>query len=135
MMSHFTKVELELKDGECIKDALKRLGLEVESGEKVVIKGYNANRSGNIVVRKSQLNKFLKGKGTCFGDMGFKLNKQTGKYELVCDEMDLNAGQLPMGKLKQEYGVSMTRKIARCQGFRVVRETREKGKVRIQLRR
>lgn len=127
-MSHFTKVELELRDAACIKGALEDMGFTVETGS-VTIKGYAGNKQDDIVVRKSQL------PSGCYGDMGFRLNKTTGKYDLVCDEMDLNAGKLRLGELKQGYGVRKVRMAAKRQGFRVVRESRNKGKVQILLRR
>ena len=127
-MSHFTEIALELKDAACIKGALEDMGFTVETGD-VAIKGYTENKQGDIVVRKSQL------PSGCYGDMGFKLNKSTGNYDLVCDELDLNAGKLKIDELKQNYGVRKVRSAARRQGFRVVRESRDKNKVRILLRR
>jgi hypothetical protein len=124
-MSHFTTIDVQVKDVAALKAACAELGLQVQ--EKAAARGYGSNRlHGDFVIG-------LK------GPYDVALQRQPdGAYKLVADlwrghvEQELGAG---FGRLKQLYGVHKTMIEARRNKLLVRRQALPDGRIRLALRR
>ena len=110
-MSHFSTVKTQLKKREPLFQALIDLGYAPLEGETEV-RGYQGQTvKAELAVRMD--------KG---GDIGFRLNKATGTYELVTD-LDLWKQSLPvdrfLSKLTQRYAFNAVVSETSKEGFQI----------------
>ena len=114
-MSHISKIELEVRDIQVLKNACKRLGLELLRGQRT-FKWYGTEAGCDHAVRVPG------------ADYEIGVVKTDGLYELNCDYYDPNI-EKAIGKqgglLKQAYAVEKAKLEARKKGYSVVeRQTR-----------
>lgn len=123
-MSHFTTVELEIKDPDAIRGACESLGLELEEDSDA--RGYSSNTThGDFVIR-------LPGPY----DVALVKNAGTGLYDVQCDlyqghvERALGSG---FGRFMQAYGVSKTMIEAKKKGYVARQVKQEDGSIQIRI--
>ena len=122
-MSHFTTIDVQVRDLTALRAACAELGLPVE--ENAEARGYGSNRiHGDAVIRLS-------------GPYDVALQRQQdGSFQLVADlwqghvENELGKG---FGTLRQLYGVHKTASEARRKGLTVRRRTLPNGAIRLAL--
>ncbi len=124
-MSHFTKVQTQIKDLQALRQACTEMGLELleaKEGEKVNCRGYNT-WGCDAVVR-------LKGRY----DVG--LNHTSEGYEIVADywqgHVEREVGK-NCGLLLQRYGVVKAETEARKQGLSAFRRYLQGGTIQLTL--
>ena len=122
-MSHFTTIDVQVKDIVALHAACQELGLDVV--KKAEARGYGGQRiAGDFIIR-------LNGPY----DVALQLQPD-GTYRLAADlwqghvEHELGHG---FGKLKQLYGVHKATIEARKRGLSVRRQTRADGIIRLAL--
>ena len=122
-MSHFTSIDVEIRDIEALKSACKELGLAVEKNAEA--RGFSSNRrKGEYVIRLN-------------GPYDLALNsRKDGSFQV---ETDLWGGHVEkelgprMGKLKQYYAVHKTTREARRKGCTVSRRNMPDRSIRLQV--
>lgn len=122
-MSHFTTIDVQIKDIQALRAACSELGLELV--ENADARGWNGNtRHGDLVIR-------LK------GPYDVALNRSAyGTYASSADlwnghvERELGPG---LGRLRQLYGVHKTAIEARARGLHVRRQALTDGRIRLTL--
>ncbi|HGY5531729.1 MAG: DUF1257 domain-containing protein [Prochlorococcus sp.] len=123
-MSHFSTVKTQLRQREPLVQALKDLGYVPEEGERLV-RGYR----GQTVTTELAV---IMPEG---GDIGFRLNGDTGAYELVTD-LDLWRQSVPMerflAQLTQRYALNTILAATAKEGFEVAEQCRaEDGSIEL----
>lgn len=134
-MSHFSSVELQIKDREALEAALKTIGFEIESHKtaQALNTHWSSMTSGaaQIIVRcsnpKNQIGR---------ADIGFLQDGDV--WKLVADDYELRQSrvwteQSLTSKIKVEYGVAVATKAAIAKGMMVDRLTTSDGKVQLKL--
>lgn len=122
-MSHFTKIDVEIRDIKALESACDELGVSLEKNAEA--RGWNKNRrNGDYVIRLN-------------GPYDIALNHQPeGHYKL---ETDLWNGHVEkelgknLGRLRQSYAVHKTTGEALKKGLHVRRRTLANGTVRLAL--
>lgn len=122
-MSHFTDIDIEIRDLEAMKAACAELGLKV--AENTTARGYGENlHRGEVVIR-------LK------GPYDIAVNRASdGRWTLTAD---LWAGRVEkevgpkFGRLRQLYGVHRTLREAQRLGLRARRSLLQDGTIRLAL--
>ena len=112
LMSHISKIELEVKDLGTLEDACKRLDLKLMRN-KQTFRWYGAESPCDHAI-------VVPGASYEIGVVG-----KEGRFELACDFFDRNLSQRigPQGGLlKQAYAVEKTRSEARRHGYRVIEQ-------------
>ncbi len=122
-MSHFTTVNVEIRDIEALKSACKELGLEVE--KNVEARGFSGNRrKGEYVIRLNGPYDVALNSG---GDGAFTVETDLWGGHV---EKELGPG---MGRLKQYYAVHKTTREARRKGYTVSRKNMPDRTIRLQV--
>jgi hypothetical protein len=117
-MSHFTSVQANLKNADCIIAALKTFGFNpIHHAEPQHLYRYNgtrANEMAEIIVPREQIYQYS-------NDMGFKLQGD-GTYEMIVDEYTQYSEALAAHNFNsysefhdaflQEYGKATVRRLA-----------------------
>jgi hypothetical protein len=110
-MSHFSTIKTELRDRQSLLDALVDLGHEPREGS-LIVRGYRG-QTVEAQLAVAQANG---------ADIGFRLNPETGSYELVTD-LDLWNQQVPverfLAQLNQRYALRSILAATAEEGFRV----------------
>ena len=123
-MSHISKIKTQIVEKEFLLAALKDLGYKAEEGE-LSVSGFGANKTSVDILIKIPLS----------NDIGFR--KAGDHYEIVADWFGVrgvNAATFT-DKVNQRYAYLTTRAKLEEQGFTLVQETQEKGKIHLVLRR
>lgn len=120
-MSHFTKIETQIKDIEALRSACAELGLNVVQDAKA--RGYLQNEiTGEFVIRLR-------------GPYDIAVNRETtGSYALTCDWWDGHVQKevgKDYGKLLQLYGVHKALREARRKGCLVQRKNQQDGSIKL----
>ncbi|OPZ24358.1 MAG: hypothetical protein BWZ02_02863 [Lentisphaerae bacterium ADurb.BinA184] len=122
-MSHFTTIDVQIKDIEALRAACAELGLEL--AENAEARGWGGNaRHGDFVIR-------LK------GPYDVALNRSA--YGTYATEADLWNGHVErelgpnLGRLRQLYAVHKTAIEARRRGLHVRRQGMNDGRIRLTL--
>jgi len=114
-MSHFSTVKTELRDRQALVDALTDLGHAPQQGA-IQVRGYR----GQTVTAELAV---VQEHGA---DIGFRLNSETGCYELVTD-LDLWGLKVPverfLGQLSQRYALHTILAATADEGFQVREQT------------
>lgn len=123
-MSHFTKIETQIRDEECLLKALADLGYsEVERGTDLPLYGYQDDRrpeTADVVIRRQHLS-------VGSNDVGFK-RQADGTYQAIVSEFDHERGFLwnqRKNQLLQSYARHRVLKSMAKQGLRLVGEERQ----------
>lgn len=114
-MSHFSTIKTELRDRQALEAALGALGHAPMAGPRQV-RGYRGQQDlAELVVSPEQ-----------GGDFGFRLNAQSGTYELVAD-LDLWSLPVPperfLSQLNQRYALEAILAASQAEGFQVAEQT------------
>lgn len=121
-MSHWTKIETQIRDAAALREACGELGLELL--ENTQARGYGDNRiNADLVIR-------LK------GPYDIALQRGGSGYGLTTDwwggHVEKEVGK-DFGRLLQLYGVHKTRLEARRKGFTVQRRTLGDGSIKLTI--
>ena len=113
-MSHFSTVKTEIRQREPLVSALKDLGFAPEEGERTV-RGYRGQTVTAELAVPMQNG----------GDIGFRVNSESGAYELVTD-LDLWKQPIPierfLSKLTQRYAFNSVLAESQNEGFEVAEQ-------------
>ncbi len=114
-MSHFSTVKTELRQREPLLLALQDMGFDPEQGERTV-RGYRGQTVTAELAVPMQNG----------GDFGFRMNAQTGSYELVTD-LDLWKQEIPierfLSKLTQRYALNSVLAASKTEGFELAEQS------------
>lgn len=133
-MSHFTNIQLQFKDRNCLVEALVEMGWSLD---KIELHNSPSNLYGwhgdvrqdcaNIIIRRKYV-------GRDSNDIGFRLEPD-GTYTAIISEFDsrTNYGSTWVNRLKQTYGVKVAKKQARLKGFSVQETKKSDGTVTLVL--
>ena len=116
-MSHFSTVTTELRDRQALIEALTDLGHPPEQGS-LQVRGYRGQTvTAELAVPQEG-----------GADIGFRLNAQTGSYELVTD-LDLWKQPMPierfLSQLHQRYALRTILAASTEEGFQVSEQTNQ----------
>jgi hypothetical protein len=120
-MSHFSRIKVEIKNGEILHQVLQELGYKVECNTQ--IRGYQGDKTqAEYVIR--QPNGY---------DLGFDRNDGDDHYELVADFWGARINQQEfLNPILQKYAHKTLMASVQEQGFDVEsQETLEDGTVRV----
>ena len=124
-MSHFTKINVEIRDVEALKSACRELGLTVEQNAQA--RGYYRNTiKGDHVIRLN-------------GPYDVALQRRPeGGYEMQADlwqgHVERELGR-DFGRLRQLYGTHKAMREARRKGMTVRRRNLPNGNIRLNIAR
>lgn len=130
-MSHYTELETEFKDKDCLVKALQDMGYHPEVGEQLSLYGYQGDvrpQKASIVIRRKEV-------GSASNDIGFVYDKSTKSYRQIISEFDTGQKRMRLSQLKKAYAPHVVKKLARVNRFRIVRRKEKDGEVRLLLRR
>jgi hypothetical protein len=120
-MSHFTDVELEIKDLQALEDACKEMGFELV--RNTTARYYYGSKQADIVIKLS-------------GKYDMTVEKSENGYKLQADWYDGHVARC-VGQnadlLKQNYATHVAMRMARKKGYRVQRRNLQNGKVELIL--
>lgn len=116
-MSHFSTIQTELRDREALLGALDDLGYSA-SEDAQPVRGYRGQQViAELAIRQEQ-----------GGDLGFRLNSETGCYELVAD-LELWRQPVPverfLSQLNQRYALRTILAATAEEGFQVSEQTQQ----------
>jgi hypothetical protein len=126
-MSVYTTVQLEYNDGECLANALRNLGYQIDVHDRPVpLHGYTGDQrtqKAHIVIRRKNTG------AAASNDIGF-LKKADGCYDMIISDYDRAHKQVMANltdRLKQEYGVAKFKKQVKSMGMTLMSEKKTKG--------
>ena len=114
-MSHFTCIKTKIKERPQLIEALQVLGQDVQENKQLVVNNpSHAEEHPEFYAEVAISN-----------DIGFRLNKNTGNYELVA-ELDTWDLDVPVNrfieKVTQQYARQTVKSVVESEGFVVERE-------------
>ena len=116
-MSHFSTIKTELRDRQSLLEALEDLGHGPRQGS-LMVRGYRG-QTVEAQLAVAQANG---------ADIGFRLNPQTGSYELVTD-LDLWNQAVPverfLAQLNQRYALRSILAATAEEGFQVSEQAQQ----------
>jgi len=117
-MSHFSTIQTELRDREALLAALGDLGYSASEDSRPV-RGYRGQQvTAELAIRQEQ-----------GGDIGFRLNPQSGCYELVAD-LELWRQPVPverfLSQLNQRYALRTILAATAEEGFQVSEQSQQR---------
>jgi len=136
-MSHYTTVETEFTDQECLLDALNDIGftadkVEVHEAAQQLF-GYGGDQReqrAHVIIRRQWV-------GRASNDVGF-FRQPDGTFQAIISEFDARHAKWSsagLGKLKQRYNYHVYKKLAERKGYRVRERQDEKGTIKLTLAR
>lgn len=137
-MSHFVNVKTQIKDGNALIEALKRLGfteneIEVNVKNPIDLKDYMGglqNKKANVVVRQDALRKKF---NYPTNDIGF-LCRTDGQFEAIMDDGYLKHQPKFMTQLTQFYGVEKAKAELRKRKIGFVEDMTDKNCPRLRVK-
>lgn len=125
-MSHITDIRTQLRDQDCLIEALMKAGVsraDIEVHKKAIsFKTMNGGTaSGNIIIRSKTVKK-LGGYG--WNDIGFE-KIDDGTFMAAVDLDERNFGQKWLDNVSHHYGVIKAKKEAESQGLMLTDEAQE----------
>lgn len=116
-MSHFSTIQTELRDRVALLAALDDLGYDA-SEQAQTVRGYRGQEvTAELAIRQEQ-----------GGDIGFRLNPDSGCYELVAD-LELWRQPVPverfLSQLNQRYALRTILAATADEGFQVSEQTQQ----------
>lgn len=133
-MSHYTAIQTEINDVDCLKKALEAMGFmgKVEVYETAQpLYGYRGDvraQKAHVIVRRKYV-------GAQSNDIGFE-RQPDGTYKAHISEYDRNSlryNEEWIGRVKQNYTAEKITKEARRQGYSITKAKAENGKLRMVL--
>ncbi len=123
-MSHISRIKTQWIDASILVQALKDLGYEVEAGPATLTALGGQQMEVDLIVRLRLSN-----------DIGFRKNGEA--YEVVADWFGVLGVKRNsfIRKLNQRYAYLAARQKLEEQGFTLVEEKDQRGKIRLLLRR
>jgi len=123
-VSHFSRIQTQLKDKKYLLQALQDLGYSFSEGD-LTVKGFGGRKASASIVVHLPMSY----------DIGFTV--QNGNYHIVADWIGVHGINRVkfINELSQRYAYHATRDKLEQQGFSVIEEKQEDGAVRILLRR
>ncbi len=123
-MSHISKIKTQVVEKEYLLAALADLGYDVQQGE-LSVAGFRGQETPVEILLKLPLS----------NDIGFRL--EDGRYTIVADWYGVHGvtARAFTNQLTQRYAYHTTKAKMEEQGFSLVEETNEKGKIHLVLRR
>lgn len=116
-MSHFSTIKTELRDRQSLLEALEDLGHDPRQGS-LMVRGYRG-QTVEAQLAVAQANG---------ADIGFRLNPETGSYELVTD-LDLWNQAVPverfLAQLNQRYALRSILAATAEEGFQVSEQAQQ----------
>ena len=114
-MSHFTCIKTKIKERPQLIEALQVLGHDVQENKQLVVN--NPSHAEEHPEFHAEV--------AISSDIGFRLNKNTGNYELVA-ELDTWDLDVPVNrfieKVTQQYAIQTVKSVVESEGFVVERE-------------
>lgn len=127
-MSHYTVIETQLLDAECIIAALKQMGYQPEQHEKPVnLYGYQGDlreQTAEIVIPRKQI-------GGDANDIGFK--RDANGFKIYVSEYDVSSQHFNLKSFQQKYAEAKVLKDAKRLGYSAMNRAEVNGKVRFVL--
>jgi len=127
-MSHWSTVETEFTNEDCLIDALKEMFPEHKVVKNASVSGYQNSQKADVVLE-------AKGEGYRTYDIGFRKNKD-GRFTQVADWWGLdwlgNQNKF-QDKLKQSYAKATVKKQAKKFGWSIKQKQQEDGTVKLLL--
>jgi hypothetical protein len=120
-MSHFSRIKVQIKNGEILHQVLQELGHRVECNTQV--RGYQGDKmEAEYVIRQS--NGY---------DLGFRRSDRDDAYELIADFWGARINQQDfLNPIMQKYAYKTLMTSVQAQGFDIeAQETLEDGTVRV----
>ena len=114
-MSHFTCIKTKIKERPQLIEALELMGHDIEENKQLVVN--NPSHAEEHPEFHAEV--------AISSDIGFRLNKNTGNYELVA-ELDTWDLDVPVNrfieKVTQQYARQTVKSVVESEGFVVERE-------------
>ena len=132
-MSHFTVLKTKFVDAGALVKALADLGFKKVESHKTAqpLYGYLGDRradTAEIIIRRNYV-------GQASNDLGFRLSED-GSYTAVISEFDRASYNEPwLNRLSHRYAYHATTETLKEQGFGIVQEEVQGGKIHMVLRR
>ena len=122
-MSHISRIKTQIVEKQYLIAALKELGYEIEEDSQ--ISAFGGQKTAVDIKVKLRLSY----------DIGFR--KNGANYEIVADWYGVHGENAKSftDKVMQRYAYQATRAKLEEQGFSLIQETNEKGKIQLVLRR
>lgn len=118
-MSKYKRIQSEIKSGDWLQEALRKLNVPFEVGEGLHLFGYMGDQrreTAEIVVRRQHV-------GRAANDLGFH-RLPNGSYEVIISDYDSTSrGAELLRQIKQEYADVSVRKMAFARGYTVAGHT------------
>lgn len=125
-MSHFSTLSLQIKDKDCLCEALKTLGLNaVAHKTPIALKDYCGNKTEitcDVVVDRATM-------GNRCSDIGYSCATKSFTVDSYNNPTLRQHGDKFLDKVKQEYAISTLQKQAKAKGKVLHRVAGEKGKI------
>ena len=132
-MSHIAKIELEIKDLQCLKEACKRLGFEFVSDQQTY-KWYGSWVGDAALPEGISMNQL----GKCHhvirvpgAEYEIGIVRQSGKHLLLWDAWSYGGLEAKIGKdgglLKQAYAVESIKSVARLKNYHLRESKTDQG--------
>lgn len=127
-MSHYTEIETEFTDRDCLVKALTDLGYSAEQieihDEAKTLYGYHGDaraEKANVIIRRANV-------GSASNDVGWIKDPQTGRYRAVISDFDSRThfNHEKQADLKGRYSYHKTVKTLKQKGYRYT-ETKRDG--------
>jgi hypothetical protein len=143
-VSHWTTVQIELRDEAAIIAACKARGWTVERNAEAYGFDWGPNdrrghmhAHGELVIRAPGGGQTAHRYNGAY-DLALNRDPKTGRYVVTYDTFIADTHLAPfggetLGLLKQEYGLQLAERQARARGYRVSRQTLPNGSVRLTL--
>jgi len=134
-MSHYTEIQTEFRDLECLLQALADIGItNVQTHEEPQqLRGYHNDLrqdKAHVIVPQSEVNAKLSGGAS--NDLGFV--KKDGSYQAIVSDYDRNRWwDKKQGQLKQSYNLRKIKKEARRSGKTLSESKLEDGTIKLTL--
>jgi len=114
-MSHFTTIKTKIKERPYLIEALELMGHNVEENQQLVINNpTHAEKHPEFLAEVAIRN-----------DIGFRLNKNTGNYELVAEldtwDLDVPVSRF-IDKVTQQYARMTLHNTVKEEGFEIAEE-------------
>lgn len=133
-MSHYTLVETEFKDKECLVKALGKVGyseVEIHDGEGKNLYGYRGDmrpEKANVIVRREHV-------GRAANDLGFVWNHGKRCFTAIISEYDTRSKHVNFDRLTQQYSNAVIIKEVTAKGFSIMYQKKKEGKMYVRARR
>lgn len=140
-MSHFTRVQTQIRELDCLLEALRLMGYDkVETGKDLHLQGYHGDDRSKlrkndpnyappcqVVIRRKYVS-------SSANDIGF-FKKPDGTYELYLSEYDRDNMPHWAERLTQLYGLAVVIKYSTMKGYKPIHQEKQKdGTIRLMLR-